>query len=137
MPKITVTAEEMISAKWMLLKWGSLGAPQPKQSTQNKICHAIMNTKENVKKEIVYLQTGWHKIENEYFYLLPCEDSNFTVELTGKLKNYHFSKACDDVELISLADLLEDGFIPEQVLYPMLSIVFLTSLNHFLKKSRM
>ena len=67
LPEITVTAEEMTAAKWMIARWGSLGAPQPKQSTQNKICHAIMNTKENVKKETVYLQTGWHRIRNEYF----------------------------------------------------------------------
>ena len=133
MPEVTVTAEEMTAAKWMLARWGSLGAPQPKQSTQNKICHAIMNTKENVKRETVYLQTGWHRIKNEYFYLLPCENSNFSVELTGKLKNYHLSESCDDVELIYLADLLENGFVSEHVLYPLISIVFLTPLNHFLK----
>ena len=135
LPDVTVTAEEMTAAKWMLAKWGSLGAPQPKHNVQNKICHAIMNTKENVKRETVYLQTGWHRIGNKYFYLLPCENSNFSVELTGKLKNYHFPKACDNLNLIYLADLLEKGFVPEHVLYPMLSIVFLTPLNHFLKSA--
>ena len=135
LPEITITAEEMTAAKWMIARWGSLGAPQPKQSTQNKICHAIMNTKENVKKETVYLQTGWHRIRNEYFYLLPCKNSNFSVELTGKLKNYHFSESCDDVELIYLADLLENGFVPEHILFPMLAVTFLTPLNHFLKSA--
>jgi len=135
LPEVTVTAEEMTSMKWMLAKWGALGMPQPKHNVQSKICHAIMNTKENVKKETVYLQTGWHRIGNEYFYLLPCEDSVFTVELTGKLKNYHLTRACDDVELIYLSDLLENGFVPEHVLYPMLAVVFLTPLNHFLKSA--
>ena len=135
LPEVTVTAEEMTSMKWLLAKWGALGMPQLKHSVQNKICHAIMNTKENVKKETVYLQTGWHRIENEYFYLLPCVDSEFTVKLTGKLKNYHLAHACDDVELVHLADLLEDGFIPERILYPMFAIVFLSPLNHFFKSA--
>lgn len=135
LPEVTVSAEEISSMKWTLIKWGALGAPQPKHNVQNKICHAIMNTKENVKKETVYLQTGWHRIGNEYFYLLPCEESNFTVELTGKLRNYYLAKACDDVKLIYLAELLQNGFAPERVLFPMLAVTFLTPLNHFLKSA--
>lgn len=87
-----VSADEMQNMKWLLNRWGALGAAQPKQNVLSKICHAIMLTKGEVKFETMYLQTGWKKINGEYVFLMPTQNSPFTVELQGKLKNYSFTE---------------------------------------------
>ena len=71
LPEVTVSADDMSNMRWLLAKWGVLGAAQPGKNTLSKIGHAILCTRENVTKETVYLQTGWHKIGGEYFFLLP------------------------------------------------------------------
>ena len=131
MPEVTVTAEEMTAAKWMLSKWGALGAPMPKHSVQSKICHAILNTCSGVKQEIIYQQTGWHKINGAYHYLLPCKGSPYTVQLSGKLTAYHFAEPCRDLSYMT--GFLQADFAPKRVIYPLLALTCLTPLNHFLK----
>lgn len=78
LPEVTVSADDMSNMRWLLAKWGVLGATQPGKNTLSKIGHAILCTRESVTKETVYLQTGWHKIGREYFFLLPCKDSEYT-----------------------------------------------------------
>lgn len=131
LPETVVTAEEMHSMKWMLNRWGTLGAAQPTPTTLNKIGHAITLTKENVAHETIYLQTGWKKIGDRYVFLMPEEDSPFTVELSGKLKRYSFDSGAS-ADLSLLASMLKNSFAPERVMFPLLSITFLSPLNSFL-----
>ena len=133
LPEVTVSADDMSNMRWLLAKWGVLGATQPGKNTLSKIGHAILCTRENVTKETVYLQTGWHKIGREYFFLLPCKDSEYKVELTGKLADYHSAEPCCAAELIVLKELLGDSFASKSILYPLLAVTFLSPLNHFLK----
>lgn len=133
LPEVTVSADDMSNMRWLLAKWGVLGAAQPGKNTLSKIGHAILCTRENVTKTTVYLQTGWHKIGREYFFLLPCKDSEYKVELTGKLAAYHSAEPCSAAELIVLKELLGESFVSKSILYPLLAVTFLSPLNHFLK----
>lgn len=130
-----VSADEMQNMKWLLNRWGALGAAQPKQNVLSKICHAIMLTKGEVKFETMYLQTGWKKINGEYVFLMPTQNSPFTVELQGKLKNYSFTKKGSQEDLIYLSAMLENSFAPQCVMLPLLAVTFLCPLNHFLKSA--
>lgn len=130
-----VSADEMQNMKWLLNRWGALGAAQPKQNVLSKICHAIMLTKGEVKFETMYLQTGWKKINGEYVFLMPTQNSPFTVELQGKLKNYSFTEMGSQEDLIYLSAMLENSFAPQCVMLPLLAVTFLCPLNHFLKSA--
>lgn len=133
LPEQTVTADEMQTMKWLLQRWGQYGAVVPKQNILAKICHAIMQTKQKVHNETVYSQTGWRKINGEWVFLIPIADSKFTVELHGKLNSYYFTKPCEKESLFYLAAMLDDSFASKSVLLPLLSVTFLSPLNHFLK----
>ena len=130
-----VSADEMQNMKWLLNRWGALGAAQPKQNVLSKICHAIMLTKGEVKFETMYLQTGWKKINGEYVFLMPTQNNPFTVELQGKLKNYSFTEKGSQEDLIYLSAMLENSFAPQCVMLPLLAVTFLCPLNHFLKSA--
>ena len=132
MSEVTVSAEEMQSMKWMLNRWGKLGSAQPKYNVLSKICHAIMSTLKEIRFETVYQQTGWKKINGEYVFLMPKMQNNFTVELQGKLKNYSFT-SCLPHDVNFLSAMLENSFVPQRVMLPMLALTFLCPLNHFLK----
>lgn len=130
-----VTADEMQSMKWLLQRWGAYGATQPKQNVLSKICHAIMSTKSDVLHETIYAQTGWHKIGNEYVFLMPNKNSSHKIELQGKLCHYRFDEMCSADDLIYLSAMLDNSFAPQSVLLPLLSVTFLSPLNHFLKSA--
>ncbi|SDA31369.1 protein of unknown function [Ruminococcus sp. YE71] len=133
LPEQTISADEMQSMKWLLQRWGQYGAVVPKQNVLAKVCHAIMQTKQAVRNETVYSQTGWRKLNGEWVFLMPHLDSKFTVELQGKLNSYRFTRSCDKSDLIYLSAMLDNSFAPPSVLLPLLSVTFLSPLNHFLK----
>ena len=58
-----VSADEMQNMKWLLNRWGALGAAQPKQNVLSKICHAIMLTKGEVKYKC---RNGHHEREGSF-----------------------------------------------------------------------
>ena len=133
LPTTKVTAEDMKSMTWLLDKWGALGSYSPAGNTANHIRHAILMTKGEIDFRTIYSQTGWRKIDGEWFFLMPQEDSAFTVELQGKLRSYQFSKCCSDDDLIFLTAMLDDGFISQRLMLPLLSFTFLAPLNNFMR----
>lgn len=133
LPSVKVSADDMSNMKWLLEQWGSLGSYAPTNNTTGKIRHAITMTKAAVDFRTIYSQTGWREIDGEYFFLMPQEDSPLTVELKGKLAGYHFNNACADDELFYLTALLDDGFLPQRVMLPLLSVAFISPLEHFLR----
>ncbi|SDA29950.1 hypothetical protein SAMN02910447_03122 [Ruminococcus sp. YE71] len=94
LPEQTVSADEMQSMKWLLQRWEQYGAVAPKQNVLAKVCHAIMQTKQPVRNETVFSQTGWRKIDGEWVFLMPRPDNDLTVELQGKLRSYNFTNPC-------------------------------------------
>ena len=128
-----VSADDMQTMKWLLQRWGQQGAAPPKQNTLARISYAIMQTKAEYRKETVYAQTGWKKIGGEYVFLMPNENSPYTVELQGKLNRYGFSKKCSPDEPVLVSSMLEKSIAPDRVMLPLLAVTFLSPLNHFLK----
>lgn len=66
---------------------------------------------------------------------MPTQNSPFTVELQGKLKNYSFTEKGSQEDLIYLSAMLENSFAPQCVMLPLLAVTFLCPLNHFLKSA--
>lgn len=130
-----VSAEEMMTMKWLLQRWGQQGAAQPRQNVHQKICHAIMSPKEKPVRETIYTQTGWKLIDGEYVFLMPNENSKYTVELQGKLKRYRFVSKCTPDEPVLLCDMLDNTIAPERVMLPLTAVTFLSPLGHFLKEA--
>ena len=133
LPTVKVTADDMLSMKWLLEKWGALGSYSPAGNAAGHIRHAITMTKAEISFRTIYSQTGWREINGEWFFLMPQEDSPLTVELKGKLSAYHFNNSCADDELFYLTALLDDGFLPQRVMLPLLSVAFISPLEHFLR----
>ena len=92
-----------------------------------------MQTKLEVRNEMVYAQTGWRKVNGEWVFLMPQKNCEYTVELQGKLKSYCFERPCEKEDLIYLSAMLDNSFAPQSVLLPLLSVAFLSPLNQFLK----
>ena len=47
-----VSADEMMSMKWLLQRWGQQGAAPPKQNTLARISYAIMRPRLNTKRKL-------------------------------------------------------------------------------------
>lgn len=133
LPTVKVTADDMLSMKWLLEKWGALGSYSPAGNAAGHIRHAITMTKAEISFRTIYSQTGWREIGGEWFFLMPQEDSEFTVELPGKLRSYHFNKCCSDDDLIYLTAMLDEGFIPQRLMLPLLAVTFVCPLEHFMR----
>ncbi|SDB54985.1 hypothetical protein SAMN02910317_02850 [Ruminococcaceae bacterium FB2012] len=135
LPEQIVSADEMQSMKWLLQRWGQYGAVIPRQNVLGKISHAILLTRQEVRNETVFLQTGWHEFPDGYVFLMPNEncDTQMKVELQGKLDRYRFTVPCEIDDLIYLSAMLENSFAPQRIVLPMLALTFLCPLNHFLK----
>ncbi len=134
LPEVLVSAEEMQNMKWPIIKWGALGAAEPRKNALAKMCHAIMMTKrESVSVETIYRQTGWRKVGGRYVFLMPNDNSALKVELPGKLSCYRFTHQSAESDIKYLAQLLENPFAPARIVYPLLALVFLSPLNHFMR----
>jgi hypothetical protein len=135
LPEQTVSADEMQSMKWLLQRWGQYGAVIPRQNVLGKISHAILLTKQKVRNETVFLQTGWREFPEGFEFLMPRADQESVkkVELQGKLKRYGFTVPCEKDDMIFLSAMLENSFAPQRIILPMLALTYLCPLNHFLK----
>ena len=133
LPTVKVSADDMSNMKWLLEQWGALGSYAPSNNAAGHIRHAITMTKAEINFKTIYSQTGWREINGEWFFLMPQDDSEFTVELPGKLRSYHFNKCCSDDDLIYLAAMLDEGFLPQRLNLPLLAVVFVSPLEHFMR----
>ena len=133
LPTVRVSADDMSNMKWLLEKWGALGSYSPTNNTTGKIRHAITMTKADISFQTIYSQTGWREIGGEWFFLIPQDDSALTVELQGKLRGYHFNKCSPDPDLIYLAAMLDESFLPQRLNLPLLAVTFVSPLEHFMR----
>ena len=130
-----VSADEMMSMKWLLKRWGKNGSAVPKQSILARISHVIMHPKAEPEQETIYAQTGWKLIDGEYVFLMPNENSKYKVELQGKLSRYCFTEKCSPDEPVLVSAMLEKSIAPDRVMLPLLALTFLSPLCHFLKEA--
>ena len=84
LPEIDVSGKDFSSFNWLFEKWGAKCILEVGKSIREHLRYAIQQTAEYAEQQFIYQQTGWKKINGEWYFLLPG-DSKFNVSLIGKL----------------------------------------------------
>ena len=103
-------------------------------AVEKHIVHAMKGSAAYAEQRSIYAHTGWVKQDGEYHFLLPGSPF-FEVELEGKHANYGMIPETRESDLAYLAGMLQLDFIPHDVLYPLIALVFLSPLNSFLREA--
>ena len=134
LPEIEIPAADLASFNWMAGRWGMDCILEVGKTVKDCVRHAIQTTAAHAEKKTVFAVTGWKKIAEEWYYLMPGDD-NYTVDLHGKLQGYGMEQKCDPLDIQTAACLLRMMPVPEEVMFPLLAFTFLSPLNHFLKEA--
>ena len=134
LPEIEIPAVDLASFNWMAERWGMDCILEVGKTVKDCVRHAIQTTAAHAEKKTVFAVTGWKKIGEEWYYLMPGDD-NRTVDLHGKLQGYGMEQKCDRFDIQTAACLLRMMPVPEDVMFPLLAFTFLSPLNHFLKEA--
>jgi hypothetical protein len=129
--EIEISGGELSNFNWLLDNWGADCNIDVGGNVKENIRYAIQSTAKSATHETVYSVTGWKKIGGEWYFLMPDSDS-LTVELGGKLKRYSLKNNYSANEILAAAIILEVPFAPKEIVFPLLSFVFLSPLNEFL-----
>lgn len=132
LPEIEIGGSELSSFNWLAERWGMDCILEVGQNIKDSVRYAIQTTAEHAERKTVYAVTGWKKLDGKWVFLLPG-DRERTVSLPGKMQGYRMEEGCTEDDLSILAALLQRGPVPSSVLLPLLALVFLSPLNHFLK----
>ena len=134
LPEIEIPAADLASFNWMAERWGMDCILEVGKTVKDCVRHAIQTTAAHAEKKTVFAVTGWKKIGEEWYYLMPGDD-NHTVDLYGKLQGYSMERKYDRFDIQTAACLLRMMPVPEEVMFPLLAFTFLSPLNHFLKEA--
>lgn len=132
LPEITIPSNEVEGLGWIVKYWGMDCILEPSLKVKSSVWNAIQSTALNTKKKTVFAVTGWKKIGEEWYYLMPGDD-RFTVELQGKMHGYGMEQSYEVLDIQTAASLLWQNVAPEEIMLPLLAFTFLSPLNHFLK----
>ena len=134
LPEIEIPAADLASFNWMAERWGMDCILEVGKTVKDCVRHAIQTTAAYAEKKTVFAVTGWKKIGEEWYYLMPGDD-RFTVELHGKMHGYGMERKYDLPDIQTAACLLRMMPVPEEIMFPLLAFTFLSPLNHFLKEA--
>ena len=134
LPEIEIPAADLASFNWMAERWGMDCILEVGKTVKDCVRHAIQTTAAHAEKKTVFAVTGWKKIREEWYYLMPGDD-NRTVDLHGKLQGYGMERKWDRFDIQTAACMLRMMPVPEEVMFPLLAFTFLSPLNHFLKEA--
>ena len=134
LPEIEIPAADLASFNWMAERWGMDCILEVGKTVKDCVRHAIQTTAAHAEKKTVFAVTGWKKIAEEWYYLMPGDD-NHTVDLHGKLQGYGMERKCDPLDIQTAGCLLRMMPVPEEIMFPLLAFTFLSPLNHFLKEA--
>jgi len=134
LPEIEIPAADLASFNWMAERWGMDCILEVGKTVKDCVRHAIQTTAAHAEKKTVFAVTGWKKIGEEWYYLMPGDD-NHTVDLHGKLQGYSMERKYDRFDIQTAACLLRMMPVPEEIMFPLLAFTFLSPLNHFLKEA--
>lgn len=134
LPSVDVPAGDLEKPDWMVNHWDSSCDLCVVPHAREHLRAAIKQTGRFAERKTIYAHTGWKKINDTWHFLLPGEDSRYEVRLQGKQKNYESGQSVSEEDLSILAGLLDADLAPKRILYPCLSMVFLSPLNEFLKQ---
>ncbi len=137
LPTIQVKASAMISMSWVEDCWGfSANIEPPIQSKKDYIRHVIFTLGAKfANKRTIYTHTGWRQVNGKYAYLYhngAIGRKNVSVELEGNLKAYDMKPCAELSEGIRAVRNLFQVASPN-VIYPLISITFLSPLNEFFR----
>lgn len=130
LPALCIPATDFVAMQWIGVRCNM----ETGQAVKDFIRHAIQCTAAGIRNTDVFAHTGWVQQNQEWHYLFAGHPS-ISVELQGKLQNYRLRPDCADHDLAAVFSLLECKLAPPQILYPLLSMVFLSPLNEFLRQA--
>ena len=132
LPEIEIPAADLAGFNWLAQRWGMDCILEVGKTVKDCVRHAIQTTAAGAEKKTVYAVTGWKNINGKWMYLMPG-DVEITVNLPDKMSGYGMARKCDPLDIQTAASLLWQSVAPEEIMLPLLSVTFLSPLNHFLK----
>lgn len=134
LPKVEVTGADLSNFNWLLDKWGAKCIIEVGQSRKDHLRYYIQTTADEAEHSTEYHVTGWKKINDEWFFLLPG-NSNINVVLNGKLQHYCGADVDDLYDLIDTYNLYEKPPASSLIIRPLIAFAFLTPLNEFMRQA--
>ena len=134
LPPVEVNGAELSSFNWLLDKWGAKCIIEVGPRCREYLRYYIQTTADSADRLTEYHVTGWKKIDGEWHYLLPGDDS-LNVTLKGKLQHYCGEQGFTPEDLIDAYDLFEKPPAPSRVIQPLVAFTFLTPLNEFMRQA--
>ena len=134
LPPVEVNGADLSSFNWLLDKWGAKCIIEVGQRCKDHLRYFIQTTCNSAEQLTEYHVTGWKKIDGEWHFLLPGDDS-LNVTLKGKLQHYCGEQGFTPEDLIDAYDLFEKPPAPSRVIQPLVAFTFLTPLNEFMRQA--
>ena len=134
LPPVEVNGADLSSFNWLLDKWGAKCIIEVGPRCREYLRYYIQTTADSADRLTEYHVTGWKKIDGEWHYLLPGDDS-LNVTLKGKLQHYCGEQGFMPEDLIDAYDLFEKPPAPSRVIQPLVAFTFLTPLNEFMRQA--
>lgn len=135
---VRVKAANLASMSWMPDCWGFDATVYPPLRSKYDLLYTIINTlgAKCASKRTIYVHTGWREINGKWCFLHnggAIGDTNVSVDLGSNLKAYDLSTADIPIaEAIDAVRILMTISKPS-IIYPLLSIAFLSPLNEFFR----
>ena len=134
LPPVEVNGADLSNFNWLLDKWGAKCIIEVGQRCKDYLRYYILTTSENAEQLTEYHVTGWKKIDGEWHFLLPGDDS-LNVTLKGKLRYYCGERNWSKTDLHTAKLLYTMPPARKEIIHPLLAFAFLTPLNEFLKQA--
>lgn len=134
LPMVEVNGADLSNFNWLLDKWGAKCIIEVGQRCKDYLRYYILTTSENAEQLTEYHVTGWKKIDGEWHYLLPGDDS-LHVTLKGKLRYYCGERNWSKTDLHTAKLLYTMPPARKEIIHPLLAFAFLTPLNEFLRQA--
>ena len=134
LPPVEVNGADLSNFNWLLDKWGAKCIIEVGQRCKDHLRYFIQTTCDSAEQLTEYHVTGWKKIDGEWHFLLPGDDS-LNVTLKGKLQHYCGESYYDLYDPIDAYNLFEKPPAPSGVIHPLIAFAFLTPLNEFLRQA--
>ena len=135
LPEIEVSGKDFPSFNWLFEKWGAKCILEVGKNIREHLRYAIQQTAEYAEQQFIYQQTGWKKINGEWYFLLPG-DSKFNVSLKGKLESYCGEQNYSKSDLETVYSMTKTPPAPKEVILVLLVFTFLTPLIEFLRQAQ-
>ncbi len=134
LPPVEVNGTDLSNFNWLLDKWGAKCIIEVGQRCKDQLRYYIQTTSENAEQLTEYHVTGWKKIDGEWHFLLPGDDS-LNVTLKGKLRYYCGERNWSKTDLHTAKLLYTMPPARKEIIHPLLAFAFLTPLNEFLRQA--